>query len=80
MRTFLLTTLIAVLSGSALLADPVNRPKSNYTTPPERLPPVKRAAGNPCAAFGPGFVKVAGSDTCVKIGGAFSVDVGSGPR
>jgi Porin subfamily len=33
------------------------------------------AAGNPCAAFGPGFAKVACTDTCVKVGGAFRVDV-----
>ena len=78
MRTILLTTLIALLSGSAVLADPVNRPKSDYTTPSDRFPPAKSPAGNPCAAFGPGFVKVAGTDTCVKVGGAFSVDVNSG--
>jgi hypothetical protein len=35
----------------------------------------KSAARNSCAAFGPGFVKVEGTDTCVKVGGAFSVGV-----
>ncbi|HTE96165.1 MAG TPA: porin [Bradyrhizobium sp.] len=34
------------------------------------------AAGNSCAAFGPGFVKVDGTETCVKIGGAVSIGVG----
>jgi hypothetical protein len=40
------------------------------------------SAGNSCAAFGPGFVKLAGSDTCVKIGGAVSIGIGgsSGSR
>jgi hypothetical protein len=76
MRTFLLATMIAVLSGSTVLADPTNRTRPNYATPLDRLPPAKTAAGNPCAAFGAGFVKVAGTDTCVKIGGAFRVDVG----
>ena len=76
MRTFLLATVIAVLSGSAVLADPANRTKPDYATPVDRLPRATRAAGNPCAAFGPGFVKVEGTDTCVKVGGAFSVDVG----
>ena len=75
MRTFILAMLVAVLSGSAVLAAPVSRPKPDYATPPDRFPPAKSAAGNPCAAFGPGFVKVEGTDTCVKIGGSFSVDV-----
>jgi hypothetical protein len=75
MPTFFLAMIIAVFSGSAVLADPANRTKLDYVTPLNRLPPAKSAAGNPCAAFGPGFVKVAGTDTCVKVGGAFSVDV-----
>ena len=82
MRTFFLAMIVAVLSCSAGLADPANRTKPDYTTPLDRLAPAKSAAGNPCAAFGPGFVKVAGSDTCVKVGGTFSVDVrgGAGAR
>jgi hypothetical protein len=82
MRTFFLAMIVALLSGSAVLADPANRTKLDYATPPDRLPPAKSAAGNACAAFGPGFVKVAGSDTCVKVGGTFSVDVrgGAGAR
>jgi hypothetical protein len=76
MRTFFLAVTIAVLSGSTVLADPANRTKPDYATPLDRLPPAKRVAGNPCVAFGPGFVKVAGTDTCVKVGGAFRVDVG----
>jgi hypothetical protein len=75
MRTYFLAMIIAFLSGSAVLADPANRTKLDYATPLDRLPPAKSAAGNPCAAFGPGFVKVGATDTCVKIGGAFRVDV-----
>jgi hypothetical protein len=75
MRTIFLAMIITVLSGSAVLADPANRRKLDYATPLDRLPPAKSAAGNPCAAFGPGFVKVEGTDTCVKVGGAFRVDV-----
>ena len=75
MRTFFLAMIVALLSGSAVLADPANRPKLDYATPPDRLPPAKSGARNPCAAFGPGFVKVEGTDTCVKVGGASRVDV-----
>lgn len=39
--------------------------------------PLSRAP-NPCAEFGPGFVKAEGSDTCVRISGSISVGVGSG--
>jgi len=76
MRTFFLSMIIAILSGSPVLADPANRTKLDYATPVDRLPPTKSAGGNPCAAFGPGFVKVEGTDTCVKVGGAVRVDVG----
>ena len=72
--------IIAVVSGSAVLADPANRTKLDYTTPLDRLPPVKNTAGNPCAAFGPGFVKIQSTDTCVKVGGASSVDVSGAAR
>ena len=75
MRTFFLAMILAVLSGPTVLADPASRPKLDYATPPDRLRPAKSAAGNPCATFGPGFVKVEGTDTCVKVGGAFGVDV-----
>ena len=78
MRTLFLAMIVAVLSGSAVLADPANRTKPDYSTPLDRLPPAKSTAGNPCAAFGPGFVKVQGTDTCIKVGG--SVDVGGAVR
>jgi len=39
--------------------------------------PLKRAP-NPCAAFGAGFVKVEGSDTCVRLGGSISIGAGGG--
>ncbi|WP_407153867.1 hypothetical protein [Bradyrhizobium sp. STM 3557] len=48
------------------------------------LPPVKSpsrvgtGAANPCASFGPNFRRIEGTDTCVKIGGAVSVEAGSG--
>jgi hypothetical protein len=41
------------------------------------LLPLKGAATpNSCAAFGPGFVKVDGTGTCVKVGGAASISAG----
>ncbi|MGC2779957.1 MAG: porin [Bradyrhizobium sp.] len=35
---------------------------------------------NPCAAYGANFARVAGTDTCVKVGGAVGVEMGSSVR
>jgi hypothetical protein len=46
------------------------------------LPPTKPAAragsigSNPCASFGSNFRRIEGTDTCVKIGGAMSIEAG----
>ena len=80
MRTLFLAMLVAVLPASAVLAASASRPKPDTATPADRLPPAKSTAGNPCAAYGPGFIKVEGTDTCMKIGGSFNVDVGGAAR
>jgi hypothetical protein len=77
MRTILLAISI-VLLPAASLADPSVSQNPDQSAKSGRLIPLKRAgAGNSCAAYGPGFVKVEGSDTCVKIGGAIGVGVGN---
>ncbi len=69
----------SVLSTSAAPARQVSPHKPDQSAPPTKTLPLKRAGGgNPCAAFGPGFVKVEGSDTCVKIGGAIGIGVSGG--
>nr|WP_316185196.1 MULTISPECIES: porin [unclassified Bradyrhizobium] len=35
---------------------------------------------NPCTAYGPSFAKLPGTDTCVKVGGAASIEAGSSLR
>jgi hypothetical protein len=78
MRTILLTLVIAALLVSGGLAQQASPHKPDRPAPADRLLPLKGAAnGNSCAAFGPGFAKVEGSDTCVKIGGATSVGAGT---
>jgi hypothetical protein len=74
MRNILLAIVMASLPVSSVLAEPSGHHKPAN---PERLLPVKRAGGgNACAAFGPGFVKMEGTDTCAKIGGGLSVGSG----
>jgi hypothetical protein len=75
MRTIFLTLVIAVLPVSTAPAQQVSPHKPASSG---RLLPLKGAAsGNSCAAFGPGFVKVEGPDSCVKIGGAISIGAGT---
>jgi len=84
MRKYLLAITIPMLIGAATAAaEPPGRAKSDQATPEARQLPLKRAtSGNSCAAYGAGFVKVEGSDTCVKVGGSigFGVGASSGSR
>ena len=75
MRNILVAIFVALLPVSMAAAEPFHAPKDK-AAPPDRLAPAKRTV-NSCAAYGAGFVKVDGSDTCVKIGGAVSVSGGS---
>jgi hypothetical protein len=77
MRNFLLVLLTATLPVPMAAADPTGHQKTDPAGISSRLLPIKgNSAHNPCAAYGPGFAKVDGSDTCLKIGGAISVGVG----
>jgi Porin subfamily len=79
MRNTLLAIVVAVLlPAPAAFAEPSSRQKSDKPTASGRLLPLKASsgAGNSCVAYGPGFVRVDGTETCVKIGGAVSIGVG----
>jgi hypothetical protein len=81
MRNILLAIAVAMLPAAA--AEPSRSQKVDKPQDSGWLLPLKGAgAGNPCAAYGPGFVKLAGTDTCVKIGGAAGIGTGisSGSR
>ncbi|WP_375783209.1 hypothetical protein ACE10Z_25430 [Bradyrhizobium sp. Pha-3] len=68
---------IAVLVPAAAFAQAGDR--RNFQTPPDAgkaLPSKSATRSNPCSSYGPGFVKVEGSDTCVRLGGAISVGAG----
>jgi hypothetical protein len=63
-----LPTLVAAQQSSQR---PKHSPKSGTPHP---------VSGNPCAKYGVGFAKIAGSDTCIKIGGSVSIEAGGGTR
>ncbi len=74
MKTIILALVVTVLPTWVAAEQPGQRP-----TKPPTLGPLRPVSGNPCAAYGAGYVKVEGSSTCVKIGGSVSVQ-GSVPR
>ena len=69
MKTIVFALTFVLLPGWAAAQD---QPKPKKPVPETRKP--AQATQKPCAEFGPGFVQVAGTNTCVKIGG--SVEVG----
>ena len=77
MRTRVLLVIAASLVASAAMAESSSPPKLPKSAQPGKGLPVKGAtSANSCAAYGAGFVKVEGTETCVKMGGAISIGVG----
>jgi hypothetical protein len=76
MRNILVVIVVAMLPACVVAAEPSGAPKLDKATPPTRLPVKGANSGSSCAAYGPGFTKVEGTDTCVKVGGAVSIGVG----
>ncbi len=75
MRNILLAIAVAMLPAAA--AEPSSSQKPDKPLASGRLLPLKGAgAGNSCAAYEPGFVKLDGTDTCVKIGGIVGIGTG----
>jgi hypothetical protein len=69
--------LLAVAGGAS-----AGSPGSSLLEPkaPGANKPASRPAAvtiNPCASYGPNFTRVAGTDTCVKVGGAVRVETGT---
>jgi hypothetical protein len=73
MRKIIIAIMVAALPACVAAAEQPG-PQPRKPEPPP-LPP-RQASGNPCAAFGPGFVKVEGSSTCVKVGTGIRVEAG----
>lgn len=49
-------------------------PPLKHTTSSKARPPAK---SKPCPEYGPGFVRVEGSSTCIKVGGYIRIEGGS---
>jgi Porin subfamily len=75
MRKLMLAAIVAALPTFAVAQNSNQPPKH-----PPKSRALHQAGGNPCAQYGPGFAKIAGSDTCIKIGGSVSVEGGGSAR
>jgi hypothetical protein len=70
-----LAVLMMVLPAADALAVQ-SRHKTKAHSSVVAKPASRRAAAPSCAEYGPGFMPVQGSGTCVKIGGSIGVGVG----
>ena len=83
MRKSLLIMMTVALASVAAAAEQPRPRKPDTVATSGKLLPLKRSnSANACAEYGAGFVKIEGTNTCMKIGGAVSVGAGmsSGSR
>ena len=67
-----------VLPSVAAAAEQPRLQKSDKAATSGKLLPLKRSnSANACAEYGAGFVKIEGTSTCMKIGGAISIGAGT---
>jgi hypothetical protein len=83
MRKSLLVMIAVSLPAFAAAAEQPRPHKSGKAAAPDKVLPLKRSnSANACAEYGAGFVRIEGTSTCMKIGGAVSIGAGvsSGSR
>ena len=76
MRLLPLIALMVLLPVGHALAQ--GKPAGKPADPTAKRAPAKAAA--PCAEYGAGFLQVAGTTTCVKIGGYMRMESATSPR
>jgi Porin subfamily len=74
MRNVLPLIISALLFACPVRAEQPTGGKLIIPSTPGKQLPLKGASASSCAAYGAGFIKVEGTDSCVKIGGAIRVD------
>jgi hypothetical protein len=77
-KSLLAITALVLTAMAASAAEQTGHQRSDKTVPAGKVLPLKlKTSGNSCAAYGAGFVKIEGTETCVKIGGAVSIGAGT---
>jgi len=79
MRT-LLIVFLGLIAVSPAIAETPGHPASVDRPLPSDKVLTPKGTANPCAAYGPGFVKIEGSGSCVKVGGTLDVGVAASSR
>jgi hypothetical protein len=77
MRNILPFVIVAVVFAASVRAEQPGGGKLVIPSTSGKQLPLKGAnsgAANSCAAYGTGFIKVEGSDSCVKISGSTRID------
>jgi hypothetical protein len=78
MRSVLVAMCGLILSATVAIAQPTSSMLTGPRDQPRKeAPATKSRAAKSCAEYGPGFIRIEGSDSCVRVGGAISVGVGS---
>ena len=70
MKKLSLALMVAVLPTLAIAAGQ-SGPESKKLAKPTTLRPTK---STPCAEYGPGFVQIEGTTTCIKVGGGVTFE------
>lgn len=81
MTRFAVPFCLVVLLASPAFAQSLGEPIPGHGQARERFDPAKRGqASSSCPEYGPGWVRLQGSSTCVRLGGAVRVEVGKSSR
>jgi hypothetical protein len=72
MQKLFFTSIVVLLTTCAMAAEQPNG-RSNK---PDKMKASRPASGNHCAQYGPGFVPVGNTTTCIKIGGGVTFEGG----
>ncbi|MBR2119441.1 MAG: porin [Afipia sp.] len=67
-------------AASAQQSDPKVKRQRSYTTPSQQTvkpqPVARPRSSAACSEFGAGFVRMPGSDSCIRVGGSIGAGVG----
>jgi Porin subfamily len=77
-RIALATAAALAIVASPGVAQTLTQPNSQTKTPPPTITAKSRSTGHvkTCDAYGAGFKNIPGTNSCIKIGGSVTVDVG----
>jgi hypothetical protein len=76
LKSLLVMIALGLPAVSAFAEQPRPHKPGKAATAGKLLPLKRSGSANACAEYGAGFVKIDGTNTCMKIGGAVSVGAG----